>query len=48
MIAAIVVVLCAMAAIVYGYLCSASQGEQDEAMMDMLRYRTEQPATSDN
>lgn len=48
MIAAIVVVLCAVAAIVYGYLCSASQGEQDEAMMDMLRYRTEQPAASDN
>ncbi|MGN0006868.1 MAG: hypothetical protein ACI35T_02090 [Alistipes sp.] len=47
MIVAIVVVLCAVAAIVYGYFCSAAQGEQDEAMMDMLRFRAEQPAASD-
>ena len=45
MVAAVVVLLAAVAVIVYGWLCSAEQ--DDEAMMDSLRWRIEQPA-SDN
>lgn len=42
---AVVVLLAAVAVIVYGWLCSAEQ--DDEAMMDSLRWQIEQPA-SDN
>lgn len=45
MVAAVVVLLAAVAVIAYGWLCSAEQ--DDEAMMDSLRWRIEQPA-SDN
>ena len=48
MIIAIIVLLGALAAIAYGYFCSAQQGDADDAMMDELRYRIEQPATPDN
>lgn len=44
-VAAVVVLLAAVAVIVYGYFCSAEQ--DDEAMMDSLRWQIEQPA-SDN
>lgn len=42
---AVFVLLAAVAVIVYGYFCSAEQN--DEAMMDSLRWQIEQPA-SDN
>lgn len=42
-IAAVVVLLAAVAVIVYGYFCSAEQ--DDEVMMDSLRWQIEQPAT---
>lgn len=45
MIAAVIVLLAAVAVIVYGYFCSAEQ--DDEAMMDSLRWRIERQ-TSDN
>lgn len=48
MIIAIIVLLGALAAIAYGYFCSTQQGDADDAMMDELRYRIEQPATPDN
>ncbi len=48
MIIAIIVLLGALAAIAYGWFCSQQQGESDDAMMDELRYRIEQPATPDN
>lgn len=44
-VAAVVVLLAAVAVIVYGYFCSVEQ--DDEAMMDSLRWQIEQPA-SDN
>lgn len=44
-VAAVVVLLAAVAVIAYGYFCSAEQ--DDEAMMDSLRWQIEQPA-SDN
>lgn len=44
-VAAVVVLLASVAVIVYGYFCSAEQ--DDEAMMDSLRWQIEQPA-SDN
>lgn len=44
MVVAVMVLLVAVAVIVYGYLCSAEQ--DDEAMMDSLRWQIEQP-TSD-
>lgn len=46
MVAAVVVLLAAVAVIVYGWLCSAEQ--DDEAMMDSLRWRIEQPASDNN
>lgn len=46
MIAAVVVLLAAVAVIAYGYFCSAEQ--DDEAMMDSLRWQIEQPAATAN
>lgn len=46
MVAAVVVLLAAVAVIVYGWLCSAEQ--DDEAMMDSLRWQIEQPASDNN
>lgn len=46
MVAAVVVLLAAVAVIAYGWLCSAEQ--DDEAMMDSLRWRIEQPASDNN
>lgn len=46
MVTAVVVLLAAVAVIVYGYFCSAEQ--DDEAMMDSLRWRIEQPASDNN
>lgn len=43
MIAAVIVLLAAVAVIVYGYFCSAEQ--DDEAMMDSLRWQIEQQAS---
>lgn len=48
MIIAIFVLLCALAAIGYGWYCSTLESEQDDAMMDELRYHVEQSATTDN
>lgn len=45
-VAAVVVLLAAVAVIVYGYFCSAEQ--DDEAMMDSLRWQIEQPASDNN
>lgn len=45
MVIAVFVLLCAIAAIGYGWFCSTLQGEQDDAMMDELRYKLEQPVT---
>ena len=45
-VAAVVVLLAAVAVIAYGYFCSAEQ--DDEAMMDSLRWQIEQPASDNN
>ena len=46
MIAAVVVLLAAIAVVGYAYYCSTEQAEADDAMMEELRFRTEQPATT--
>ena len=45
-VAAVVVLLAAVAVIAYGYFCAAEQ--DDEAMMDSLRWQIEQPASDNN
>ena len=47
MIVAVVVLLAAIAVVGYAYYCSTEQAEADDAMMEELRFRTEQPATTD-
>ena len=46
MIVAVVVLLAAIAVVGYAYYCSTEQAEADDAMMEELRFRTEQPATT--
>ena len=46
MIVAIAILLAAIAVVGYGYYCSTEQAEADDAMMEELRFRTEQPAAS--
>lgn len=45
MIIAIVILIAAIAVVGYGYYCSTERAEADDAMMEELRFRTEQPAT---
>lgn len=47
MIIAIVILIAAIAVVGYGYYCSTERAEADDAMMEELRFRTEQPATTD-
>lgn len=46
MIVAVVVLLVAIAVVGYAYYCSTEQAEADDAMMEELRFRTEQPAAT--
>lgn len=46
MIVAVAVLLAAIAVVGYAYYCSTEQAEADDAMMEELRFRTEQPAAT--